>query len=428
MISFGVFQSYYQNHVLADYSPSAVSWVGTMQAFFLIEIGVIAGPLYDRGLLRYILATGAILLTLGVMFTSIATEFYSVFLSRKSTPPPPPPPKKKHQSLRPFQSSLSLSHHTQNAAIMHSLDFALFVMRLASSISLSHTHTVGVCTGIGMGCMFFPGITSINTYFNEKRGIASGIAATGSGVGAIVYPIVLRELIARISFPWAVRTVGFIVLATSLVPLAVMKPLWLPSGNNRHKLFDKAIFGDRVYIFWSLTNVVGWLGLQVPLFYVNVYGEKELGMSEHDAFYLSAILGAGSLPGRIIMALVSDRIGPLWAYPLCMAFAGIVALAWIGANSLGGLLVVVILYGFAYGDISSLPPTAIAALTNDLAILGTRIGTSFSFAGIAMLVGPPIGGVIRNSGFKAVFAFSGATVLAGSFLLFGAAFLHRRSL
>lgn len=87
MISFGVFQSYYQNHVLADYSPSAVSWVGTMQAFFLIEIGVIAGPLYDRGLLRYILAAGAVLLTLGVMFTSIATEFYSVFLSRKVSIP-----------------------------------------------------------------------------------------------------------------------------------------------------------------------------------------------------------------------------------------------------------------------------------------------------------------------------------------------------
>lgn len=290
------------------------------------------------------------------------------------------------------------------------------------------SHTVGVCTGIGMGCMFFPGITSINTYFNKKRGIASGIAATGSGVGAIVYPVVLRELIARISFPWAVRTVGFIVLVTSLVPLVVMKPLWLPSGKHKHKLFDRAIFGDHVYMFWSLTNVVAWLGLQVPLFYVNVYGEKEIGMSEHDAFYLSAILGAGSLPGRIIMALLSDRIGPLWAYPVCMALAGIVALAWIGVTSFGGLLAVVILYGFAYGGISSLPPTAIAALTKDMATLGTRIGTSFSFAGIAMLVGPPIGGVIRDSGFKPVFGFSGATVLAGSFLLFGAALLHRYSL
>lgn len=83
MISFGVFQSYYENHLLADYSASSISWIGTMQAFFLIEVGIITGPLYDRGFLKYILATGAILLTLGVMFASIAKDYYSIFLSRK---------------------------------------------------------------------------------------------------------------------------------------------------------------------------------------------------------------------------------------------------------------------------------------------------------------------------------------------------------
>lgn len=277
-----------------------------------------------------------------------------------------------------------------------------------------------------MGCMFFPGVTAINTYFSTRRGIASGIAATGSGFGAIVYPIVLRELIVRTSFPWAVRAVGFIVFATSLVPIWVMKPLWLPSGDHKHKLFDKTIFKDHIYTLWSLTNVVSWIGLQVPLFYVNVYGEQIIGMSESNAFYLSAILGAGSLPGRIIIALVSDKIGPLWAYPASMAFAGIVALAWIGARTYAGLIVVVLLYGFAYGGIASLPPSAIAALSTDMTTLGTRIGVSFSVAGITMLIGPPTAGVIEKSGFEGMFAFAGTTVLVGSFLLFGAAFLHRR--
>lgn len=278
-----------------------------------------------------------------------------------------------------------------------------------------------------MGCMFFPGVTSINTYFSTRRGIASGIAAAGSGVGAIVYPIVLRELVAQISFPWAVRVVGFIVFITSLIPVLVIKPLWLPTGDHKHKLFDKTIFEDRVFTFWSLVNVIGWIGLQVPLFYANIYGEEVIGISESNAFYLSAITGAGSLPGRIILALARDKVGPLWAYAISMAFAGVVALAWIGVTTYGGLIVVVLLYGFAYGGIASLPPSAIAALSTDMSTLGTRIGVSFSFAGIAMLVGPPIAGVIEQShaGFKGVFGFSGATVLAGSLLLFSAAFLHR---
>lgn len=85
MISFGVFQSYYEDHILEHYSSSAISWIGTLQAFFLIEIGIITGPLYDRGYLRYILATGVMLLTLGIMFTSIAKAYYNIFLSRKSS-------------------------------------------------------------------------------------------------------------------------------------------------------------------------------------------------------------------------------------------------------------------------------------------------------------------------------------------------------
>lgn len=301
MISFGVFQSYYENHVLTNYSSSAISWIGTMQAFFLIEIGVITGPLYDQGYLRYILATGTLLLTLGVMTTSVATHYYSVFLS------------------------------------------------------------LGVCSGIGMGCMFFPGVTSINTYFHRRRGLASGIAALGSGVGAIVYPIMLRELVARVSFAWAVRAVGLIILVTSLVPLVVVRPLWLPTGRRR--LFDPAVFRDSVYTFWSLTNVVSWIGIQIPIFYVTTYATDVVGVSQGDAFYMSAILGAGSLPGRLVTAVASDKFGPLWVYAGTMTFAGVLALVWMRVTTYGGLIVLALLYGAAYGGISSLPPSAVAALT-----------------------------------------------------------------
>ncbi|KUI60433.1 Riboflavin transporter MCH5 [Cytospora mali] len=366
MISFGVFQSYYENHLLTNSSPSAISWIGTVQAFFLIEIGVITGPLYDQGYQRYILATGAVLLTLGVMMTSIATEYYSVFLS------------------------------------------------------------LGVCSGIGMGCMFFPGITSINSYFSTKRGLASGLAALGSGVGAIIYPIVLRELITRVSFPWAVRAVGFIVLATNIIPLLVMQPLFLPSGKR--KLFNKDIFKDFAYTFWSVTNVISWIGIQVPIFYVTLYATEIVGISQDDAFYMSAIVGAGSLPGRIITAVASDKLGPLWVYAGTFTFAGIIALVWIRVTTYGGLIVVALLYGFAYGGIASLPPSAIAALTPDLTTLGTRIGTSFAFAGVAMLVGPPIAGAIKKgpTDYKGAFGFSGAMTIAGSLFLFLAAYLHQR--
>lgn len=115
------------------YSPSSISWIGTIQAFLLIEVGIFSGPLYDHGHLRYLLLAGAGLLAFGLMMASLATEFYSIFLS------------------------------------------------------------LGVCSGLGMGLLFFPAISAISTYWTTRRGMANGIAAGGSAVGKCLIGYLLSK-------------------------------------------------------------------------------------------------------------------------------------------------------------------------------------------------------------------------------------------
>lgn len=266
------------------------------------------------------------------------------------------------------------------------------------------------------------------------------------------------------------RTVGFLVFATNLIPLLVMKPLFLPQGK---RTFDKSIFKDRVCtsrsfpfpslffqqtthslthsptrpnkkktpldILFSLSNVIGWLGVQIPLFYTASYGVATQHLPESTAFYLLAVLGAGSLPGRLLAPLLGDAtatarrlpLGPLGLYPLFLALAGVLALAWTRVASYRALVAVALLYGFAYGGVVSLPPPAVAAMTRDVRQLGTRIGLAFSCAGVSVLAGPPIAGAIERAGgggdgFTGVFAFAGAMMLAGSVCLAGVAWLNRR--
>jgi hypothetical protein len=47
--TYGVFLSYYQSILLPSHSLSALSWIGTLQAFLLLFVAVIVGPLFDRG-------------------------------------------------------------------------------------------------------------------------------------------------------------------------------------------------------------------------------------------------------------------------------------------------------------------------------------------------------------------------------------------
>lgn len=188
-----------------------------------------------------------------------------------------------------------------------------------------------------------------------------------------------------------------------------------------------------------MTNIIGWLGVQIPLFYAATFAETVVHRRQSEAFYMLAILGAGSLPGRLLAPLAGDRLGPLNLYPAFMALGGVLALAWARVATHGALVAVALLYGFAYGGIVSLPPPAVAAMTRDVRTLGTRIGTAFSFAGVSALVGPPVAGAILQrgrgagtgtgtgtGGFDGLFGFAGAMMLAGSACLAGVAWLHAR--
>jgi hypothetical protein len=43
-----VFQEYYQTHQLRNETPSSISWIGSLQIFFLFGGTLFGGPLFDR--------------------------------------------------------------------------------------------------------------------------------------------------------------------------------------------------------------------------------------------------------------------------------------------------------------------------------------------------------------------------------------------
>ena len=80
--TFGVFQTYYETYFLSAESPSYISWIGSFQAFLLLIIGVITGPLYDAGWFTELLFTGSSLVVFGFMMTSLCTQYYQVVLAQ----------------------------------------------------------------------------------------------------------------------------------------------------------------------------------------------------------------------------------------------------------------------------------------------------------------------------------------------------------
>jgi MFS family permease len=122
-LSYGAFQAYYKDYLLSSSSDSAISWIGTVQGWLLILVGVLSGPLFDLGYFRSMLLVGNFLVVFGIMMLSLCTTYWQVFL------------------------------------------------------------TQAICMGLGAGLLYVPSLALIGIWFERRRALAMGIVMSGIAVG-----------------------------------------------------------------------------------------------------------------------------------------------------------------------------------------------------------------------------------------------------
>jgi len=80
----GVFQNYYQQNQLREYSPSTIAWIPSIQIFLMFLPGPIVGWVFDNYGPRYLLLFGTFFHVFGLMMTSLCTEYYQFILVSKT--------------------------------------------------------------------------------------------------------------------------------------------------------------------------------------------------------------------------------------------------------------------------------------------------------------------------------------------------------
>jgi predicted MFS family arabinose efflux permease len=323
-------------------------------------VGALTGPIYDAGYFRELLLFGAFMLVFGQMMLSLCTSYWQVLLAQ------------------------------------------------------------AFCIGIGTGALFVPSVAILSTYFSRKIGLAIGLAAAGSSFGGVIYPIVFHNLLPRIGFAWTTRVLGFLILATMVVPCTCMRVRVLPAKSR--SLLDLAAFRIPAYSLQVAGFFCGFMGLYMPFFYGQLYALDENLTNTNLAFYLLAIMNSTSVFGRIIPNLFADRVGPFNVVVPCCAISGILCISYIGVHNSAGICVLMAFYGFFSGSFVSLPPTIMVRLSQDRRDkIGTRMGQSFAIVAVGVLIGTPIGGAILDkSGFTALWIFGGCMLFGSALLLVAA--------
>lgn len=78
----GVFQSYYEFGPLRHYSSSTISWIPSLEIFFLFFLGPAVGFLFDKYGPTPLILVGTFLHVFGLMMASLATEYYQFLLAQ----------------------------------------------------------------------------------------------------------------------------------------------------------------------------------------------------------------------------------------------------------------------------------------------------------------------------------------------------------
>lgn len=217
---------------------SNISWIGSLQAFLLVLGGVVTGPLFDYGYLRTLVLLGSFLSVFGMMMTSLCTHYWQILLAQ------------------------------------------------------------GLVVGLGNGMIFLSSIAILPMYFTTKRAMVQGIAASGSSLGGVIYPIVFRELQPRIGFGSATRVIAFIMLGTLIVPILGMKMPTKPSTQRR--IFDSSAWREPPYLLLAVGMFLGFMGLYIPFFYIQTFSIEKNIVTNDLVFYLLPLLNTGSFFGRIV--------------------------------------------------------------------------------------------------------------------------------
>ncbi|EAW08219.1 MCT family MFS transporter [Aspergillus clavatus NRRL 1] len=332
--TWGAFQSYYEQTLLSDVSSSTIAWIGSLQSFLLMLFGVVTGPLFDAGYFRALVIFGTIVLPFGLMMASISSQYWHLILSQ------------------------------------------------------------GICIGLAAGCLFVPSVAILPQYFKRKRGLANGLAASGSSIGGVVYPIMFNQLQEKVGYAWATRALGFVAFGTCCFSLSLMRVRFLPT--EKRKLVQLSAFTEPAFVMFGVAMFLGFLGFYNFLFYVQSFAIDTGIVDGNLGFYLLAMLNAGSTVGRIFPNFVADHAGPLNMLTPAATATAILAFAWIGVHNVPGIICLAVLYGLCSGGFVSLPPVVMVTLTKDIRDLGTRLGMIFSMTSIGLLIGTPIGGAILS--------------------------------
>jgi len=269
--------------------------------------------------------------------------------------------------------------------------------------------TYSLLLAMGTGPLYVVPMSAVSRWFDKKRGLALGLSSLGIGLGTVIMAPFATYLITNFDWHTAYLIIGLIawLIVIPLSRLLKKDPREigaLPDGvkscrqevkskENSIQLIDSSLWlVFRKRSFWILVSTWFLFASSVFLVFTHLVPHvTDIGFSAGEAAAVLSLIGMGSIPGRLVMGIASDRIGRKSAIIICtlLQSGAMVWLLW--ARDLWMFYLFALIFGFAH---SGLGPS-MAALIGDTFGLG-KIGAIFGLLEVGFGIGAAIGPAINT--------------------------------
>ncbi|KAG2016883.1 hypothetical protein GB937_006086 [Aspergillus fischeri] len=351
----GLFQAEYEANQLKDYSSSDVSWITSMEFFFMLFTSPVAGKLFDSYGPRLPIAIGSVLHIFGLMMASLSHKYYQFMLSQS------------------------------------------------------------VVSGIGSSLIFTPAMSAISfkrnqsplqkelppnhVFENAAPDLVPPEEGDRSSLGGVIFPLMVQHLLPQVGFGWTMRICAFLILGLLVIANLTIssyfrhapRPFSVMHYLGPLRALNFGILCTASFFMYCGRSVLG--GLFIPFDYIAVEA-IHYGMSSHMAWSLVPILNGASFFGRTMPNYIADKVGRFNVMLVMTSLSAILVLAlWLPARGNGALITFAALFGITSGAIIGLGPVLIVSIS-PMSELGYRMGTVLAFAAVGTLTSPPIRGAI----------------------------------
>jgi len=274
----------------------------------------------------------------------------------------------------------------------------------------------GVFASLGSACAWVPLLTTIARWFVSTRGLMSGIAVAGVGVGTLLVPPLCGYLISNLGWRTSYIVIGAGVLVLIVISAQLLKPdpscvrqspggVSVPAADNLTGYNFRETLRTRQ--FWLLCGAYLLLAACCQSIFVHIVPyATDVGISEVTAATIISVIGGVSIISKVSVGMAVDRLGNK---PVALIISSLMLISLIivqFTHTIWMLYLFAVIFAFGYGGFIAIQSPYMAELFG-LKSFGVIFGFClFIFLGVASL-----GPLVTGRMFDAASSYSPAFVM-----------------